>query len=248
MSVSVRQYDGIGETYEGFKSLPMARWAECPSFLGMLGDVRGKSVLDLACGTGFYTRWIKRLGAAEVLGTDVSAGMVEAARAIEERDPLGVRYAVADAAELPVPKRPFDVASAVYLLNYAQDEDEMEAMCRSVRGSLAPGSRFFVLTQAPEYRFDGPSMAKYGFTYDPVAHSPIGPRVRIVAQLDPPVEFVTSYPRREVFERSLTKAGFDGVTWVPLRVSEEGLRERGTEYWADFLANPPLIMLHCTAV
>ncbi|MFM9442240.1 class I SAM-dependent methyltransferase [Streptomyces acidiscabies] len=248
MSVSVQQYDDIGETYEGFKSLPMARWAECPSFLAMLGDVRGKSVLDLACGTGFYSRQIKRLGAAEVLGADVSPAMVEAARAIEERAPLGVRYAVADVTRLPVPQRPFDVASAVYLLNYAEDAAEMEVMCRSVRRSLAPGGRFFVLTQAPGYRFEGPSMAKYGFTYEPVARSPIGPRVRIVAQLAPPVEFVTSYPRREVFEQSLGRAGFADVTWVPLHVSEEGVRERGTEFWADFLANPPLVMLHCTAV
>lgn len=246
--MSVQQYDGIGETYEGFKSLPMARWAECPSFLAMLGDVRGKSVFDLACGTGFYSRQIKRLGAAEVLGADVSTEMVAAARAIEKRAPLGMRYTVADATDLPVPERPFDVASAVYLLNYAKDAAEMEDMCRAVRRSLAPGARFLVLTQAPAYRFDGPSMAKYGFTYEPVAHGPIGPRVRIVAQLDPPVEFVTSYPHREVYEQSLTRAGFRDVTWVPLHVSEEGLRERGEEYWADFLSNPPLTMLHCTAV
>ncbi|WP_416973778.1 class I SAM-dependent methyltransferase [Streptomyces sp. 4F14] len=248
MSVSVQQYDGIGETYEGFKSLPMARWAECPSFLSMLGDVRGKSVLDLACGTGFYSRRIKRLGAARVLGADVSPAMVEAARAIEERAPLGVRYTVADVTRLPVPERPFDVASAVYLLNYAEDAAEMEAMCRSVRRSLAPGARFCVLTQAPEYRFEGPSTAKYGFTYEPVATSPIGPRVRIVAGLEPPVEFETSYPRREVFEESLVRAGFADVTWVALHVSPEGLREHGAEFWADFLANPPLVMLHCTAV
>ncbi|MFJ2609222.1 class I SAM-dependent methyltransferase [Streptomyces sp. NPDC091279] len=246
--MSVQQYDGIGETYEGFKSLPMARWAECPSFLTMLGDVRGRSVLDLACGTGFYSRQFKRLGAAEVLGVDISGEMVAAARAIEERAPLGVRYAVADATELPLPERPFDVASAVYLLNYAEDAAEMEAMCRAVRRSLAPGARFLVLTQAPAYRFDGPSMAPYGFTYEPVGTSPIGPRVRITARLDPPVAFVTTYPHREVYERSLTRAGFRDVTWVPLHVSEEGLRERGAAYWADFLGNPPLTMLHCTAV
>lgn len=246
--MSVQQYDGIGETYEGFKSLPMARWAECPSFLSMLGDVRGKSVLDLACGTGFYSRQIKRLGAADVLGADISPAMVTAARRIEEGAPLGVRYTVAGVSDLPVPERPFDVASAVYLLNYAQSADEMTEMCRAVRRNLSSGARFAVLTQAPAYRFDGPSMAKYGFTYEPVADSPIGPRVRITALLSPPVEFVTSYPRREVFEESLAAAGFGDVTWVPLHVSPEGLREWGKEYWADFLGNPPLVMLHCTAV
>ena len=52
--MSVQQYDKIGEAFEGFKSLPLTQYAEVPGFLAMVGDVRGKSVLDLASGTGFY--------------------------------------------------------------------------------------------------------------------------------------------------------------------------------------------------
>ncbi|GAB2786783.1 class I SAM-dependent methyltransferase [Streptomyces daliensis] len=245
--MSYQQYDAIGETYEGFKSLPMARYPEQSSFLGLLGDMRGLSVLDLACGTGFYSRGIKRLGADRVLGVDISREMVAAARAIEERQPLGVRYAVGDVADLPVPEAPFDVATAVYLLNYAEDVGAMEKMCRSVHRSLAPGGGFHVLTQAPDYRFDGPSMAKYGFLYERVGEGPMGPRVCITALLDPPVEFVTGYPRREVYEECLTAAGFRDLVWEPLTVPEEGRRAMGEGFWDDFLANPPLEMLRCRA-
>lgn len=42
--VSVQQYDEIGEAFEGFKSLPLMRYGEVPSFLGMVGDVSGRSV------------------------------------------------------------------------------------------------------------------------------------------------------------------------------------------------------------
>lgn len=241
------QYDEIGETYEGFKALPMARYPERASFLRMLGDIRGRSVLDLACGTGFYTRQIKRLGARDVLGVDISGEMVAAARRIEEDAPLGVRYAVGDAAALPAPERPFDVATAVYLLNYADDAAAMERMCRGVHRSLAPGGEFLVLTQAPGFRFDGPPTDKYGFRYVPVGEGATGPRVRITALLDPPVEFVTNYPRREVYEQSLLAAGFGEVTWVPLEVPDDGVRAMGEPYWADFLANPPLVMLRCRA-
>ncbi|MEU9111741.1 hypothetical protein AB0D04_08125 [Streptomyces sp. NPDC048483] len=41
--MSVQQYDEIGEAFEGFKSLPLMRYGEVPSFLGMVGDVSGKS-------------------------------------------------------------------------------------------------------------------------------------------------------------------------------------------------------------
>ncbi|MEU9982843.1 class I SAM-dependent methyltransferase [Streptomyces sp. NPDC050856] len=245
---NAQQYDEIGEAFEGFKALPLAQYGEVPGFLDMVGDVRGRTVLDLACGTGFYSREFKRRGAAEVLGIDISSVMVSVAEGLEERDPLGVRYEVGDVSELRPLERRFDVATAVQLLNYARDIAAMERMCRNVHRSLLPGAEFFVLAQTPEYRFDGPPLDKYGFRCEPTGeHTETGPGVRITALLDPPVEFVTTCPRREVYERCLRAAGFGTVTWVPLKVSDTGLRTFGTDYWADLLANPPLVMLRCRA-
>ncbi|MFJ2862425.1 class I SAM-dependent methyltransferase [Kitasatospora sp. NPDC087314] len=246
--MSAQQYDEIGEAFEGFKSLPLAKHAEVPGFLTMVGDVRGKSVLDLASGTGFYSREFRRRGASEVLGVDISGAMVAAARKLEEADPLGVRYEVGDVSELQILGRKFDVATAVQLLNYAEDAAAMERMCRNVHQSLAPGAEFFVLLQTPDYRFDGPSPEKYGFLAELTGEdAATGPRIRITALLDPPISFVSTCPRREVYEESLRAGGFRELTWVPLEVSEAGLREFGAEYWSDFHANPPLQMLRCRA-
>jgi predicted RNA methylase len=38
----------------------------------LLGDLRGKNVIDLACGEGFFTRSITWAGAARVVGVDIS--------------------------------------------------------------------------------------------------------------------------------------------------------------------------------
>jgi predicted RNA methylase len=38
----------------------------------LLGDLRDKNVIDLACGEGFFTRSIKWAGAARVVGVDIS--------------------------------------------------------------------------------------------------------------------------------------------------------------------------------
>ncbi|MFI8930355.1 class I SAM-dependent methyltransferase [Streptomyces sp. NPDC053474] len=246
--MSVQQYDEIGEAFEGFKALPLARYGETPSFLGMVGDVRGKSVLDLASGTGFYSRELKRRGATEVFGVDISGEMVAVARAFEERDPLGVRYEVGDVAELRPLGRHFDIALGVQLLNYAEDIAAMERMGRNVHRSLKPGGEFFVFAQNPDYRFDGPSLAKYGFLCEATGEEiETGPRVRVTALLDPPISFVGACPRREVYEQCLRAAGFSEVTWVPVTVSEAGVREFGADFWADCLANPPLEMLRCRA-
>ncbi|MFC5907943.1 class I SAM-dependent methyltransferase [Streptacidiphilus monticola] len=244
-----QQYDGIGEAFEGFKSLPLTRYGEVPSFLALVGDVRGRSVLDLACGTGFYSREFRRRGASDVFGVDISVEMVAAAREIERRDPLGIRYEVGDVAELPPLEQAFDVALGVQCLNYAEDVVTMERMCRAVHRNLVPDGQFFVLAQKPDYRFDCASLETYGFRCEPTGTElGTGPQVRVTAFLEPqPISIVATAPRREVYEDCLRAAGFRDLEWVPLHVSEAGLREYGEAFWADLLTHPPLEMLRCRA-
>ncbi|MCX5410069.1 methyltransferase domain-containing protein (plasmid) [Streptomyces sp. NBC_00335] len=242
------QYDEIGEAYEGFKALPLEQWAIVPGFLALVGDVTGKSVLDLASGTGFYSREFKRRGAADVLGIDISGEMVAVAQAIEERDPLGVRYEVGDAAELRSFEEPFDIGLAVQLLNYSSDIATTERMCRNIHRSLKPGAELFLINQSPDYRFDGPTPEKYGFRTELTGEEvEVGFKVRTTALLDPPVSFVAHFPRREVYESCLKAAGFSELTWTPVTVSEAGVQEFGAEHWADLAENPPLEMLRCRA-
>ncbi|WP_030271642.1 class I SAM-dependent methyltransferase [Streptomyces sp. NRRL B-24484] len=245
--MGVQQYDGIGEAFEGFKSLPLIRYGEVPSFLGMVGEVKDRSVLDLACGTGFYSREFKRRGATDVLGVDISGEMIAAARDIERREPLDIRYEVGDVARLRPLDRRFDLAVAVQCLNYAETVADLERMCRSIHRSLVPGGEFFVFAQKPDYAFDCPDLERYGFRCEPTGEETgTGPQVRVTALLEPqPIGIVASVPRREVYEQSLRAAGFVGLEWHPLRISEAGLRAYGEEFWADLLAHPPLEMLRC---
>ncbi|MFF7356254.1 class I SAM-dependent methyltransferase [Streptomyces filipinensis] len=247
--MSVQQYDEIGEAFEGFKSLPLVRYGEVPSFLGMVGDVRGKSVLDLACGTGFYSREFKRRGATDVLGVDISVEMIAVAREIEQREPLDVRYEIGDVSELRPLGRRYDIGVAVQCLNYAESAAALERMCRNIHRSLVPGGEFFVFCQKPDYRFDCASLDKYGFLCEPTGEeSETGPRARVTALLDPkPISIVSTVPRREVYEECLRASGFSEVRWVPLQVSEAGIREFGEDFWTDLLAHPPLEMLRCRA-
>ncbi|MER5257307.1 class I SAM-dependent methyltransferase [Streptomyces sp. NPDC002855] len=244
-----QQYDEIGEAYEGFKALPLEQFAAVPSFLAMVGDVRGRSILDLASGTGFYSREFKRRGATDVLGVDISGEMVAVAQQLEGREPLGVRYQIGDVAELRPLGARFDIALAVQMFSYAADIATTERMCRNIHRNMRPGGELFVLNQSPDFRFDGPGPDKYGFRSELTGdEGGTGPQVKITALLDPgPVSFVANLPRREVYEKCLQAAGFSDLAWVPLSVSEAGVREFGAEHWADFHANPPLEMLRCRA-
>ncbi|MBW5482788.1 class I SAM-dependent methyltransferase [Streptomyces bambusae] len=246
--MSGQLYDGIGEAFEGFKTLPVIRYAEVPGFLALVGDVTGKSVLDIACGTGFYSRELKRRGASRVFGFDISGAMIDAGRAGEQAEPLGVEYEVADTATLRTFDEPFDVAIAVQAFNYAGDVAEIEQMMRNIRRSLTPGASFFLFVQNPDYDFGGPSLAKYGFLCESTGKdNEIGRGIRLTALLEPPVSFEATVPSRETYEKTLTAAGFSAIEWVRLDVSEAGVQEFGQEFWEDYDANRPLTMIRCTA-
>ena len=66
------EYDDLVRQYQRSKELPFRVYSEIPDHLELLGDLRGRSVLDLACGEGFYTRLIKKAGADRVVGVDLS--------------------------------------------------------------------------------------------------------------------------------------------------------------------------------
>lgn len=246
--MSGQLYDGIGEAFEGFKTLPIIRYAEVPGFLALVGDVTGKSVLDIACGTGFYSRELKRRGASRVFGFDISSAMIDAANAHERSEPLGIAYEVGDTATLRTFDQPFDVAVAVQAFNYAADVAEIEQMMHNIRRSLVGGGAFFLFVQNPDFDFDGPSLAKYGFLCEATGKdNEIGRGTRITALLDPPISFEATTPSKETYEQTLTAAGFTGIEWVPLDVSDAGVEKFGEEFWADYAANRPLIMIRCTA-
>lgn len=229
-------YDSIGGHYQDVKSLPSAE-VERAAVLAACGDVTGLRVLDLACGTGYYTRELRRLGAGGCLGVDVSAAMVEAAREQEREEPLGIEYRVQDATDLPLLGR-FDLVTGVWLLNYAADPTAMTAMLTSVARNLAPGQRFVGATQNPAFDFGGPPTQRYGWSFAPIGESAFGTRVRATAHTTPVIQFEAQFARAEVYAGAARDAGFTEFTWLPLTVPEDAVRRHDQGFWDDFLANP----------
>ena len=65
----------------------------------LLPPVHDARVLDVACGHGRASRGLARIGAAHVVGVDMSAALIAQARAREAAQPLGISYHEADVAE-----------------------------------------------------------------------------------------------------------------------------------------------------
>ena len=85
-AVVKEQYDDVqsdGRYQEGMARMALYhRHCQDPVIFRTLGDIRGKALLDLACGDGFYTRRFRsECGADPVLGIDLSPKQIERARA-----------------------------------------------------------------------------------------------------------------------------------------------------------------------
>jgi SAM-dependent methyltransferase len=237
-------YDQIATQYQESKRAPWREWIERYSLLDLIGDPTGLSVVDFACGEGYYTRLVKERGAGRTLGIDLSPGMIELARQQEISHPLGIEYRVADAREARL-EEPFDLAVAAYLLNYARDRAELAAMCRSLAASVRPGGRFVTVNCNPAIDFSlTPSYRRYGFD----VHVPQGmyegaPVVWTLYVSDRSIEVENYHLPCKAHERALLSAGFSEVRWHAPRLEPE--QEDQCEALATFLDHPPIALVEC---
>jgi ubiquinone/menaquinone biosynthesis C-methylase UbiE len=106
-----------------------------PAFLALIPEVAGLSGLDIGCGDGYNTRLVARRG-ARMTAVDIAPTFIRLAREQEERDPVGVDYRVASAAELPFPDRAFDFVVAFMSF---MDIPDLDGTLREAFRVLRPG-------------------------------------------------------------------------------------------------------------
>jgi len=82
--------------------------------LRALPDVRGMDVVELGCGTGYIGAWLKKLGAARVVGVDPTPAQLETARRCNERFGLGLEFVEAFGEDAPLPDESFDLVVSEY--------------------------------------------------------------------------------------------------------------------------------------
>lgn len=64
--------------------------------LGVLGDVRGLEVVELGCGTAYFSAWLARRG-ARLTGVDITSAQLATARRCQERSGIAFPLIEADA-------------------------------------------------------------------------------------------------------------------------------------------------------
>lgn len=125
--------------YDQWYRTPRGAWigeVEYRLVKNWLGLGPGASVLDVGCGTGYFTRRLARDG-FDVVGVDLDPWMVDYARSsAAAREP----YLVGDACHLPYPNGLFDAAVAITSLCFIRGQEQALAeMVRVTRRRIALG-------------------------------------------------------------------------------------------------------------
>ncbi len=239
-------YDDIAQDYRTAArdlQMPLHR-PELYTFGQTIGDVRGLAVLDLGCGEGFYTRRLRQLGAARVVGTDISAGMIALAQQEEDRSPLGIEYRVADVRN-PGPIDAFDLVVSFFMLNHAESRDDLVAMCHAIAANLKPGGRFFGFNNNLDLQpADYPKIAPYGRILSAPELLVEGAPISITIQSNgEDCTFVDRYLSRATYEWAFTAAGLHALAWGKPEVSPADLARDGKAYWQNFIDHPTFVVL-----
>ena len=236
------QYDTFSAAYDGVNDLPISRII-IPNVERLVGPyIKGARVLELACGSGFFTRRLLDWGAARIVGVDISGEMIKSAEREVQRceDVEGkCQFMLADcSAPFTVTdssggslEGKFDLVFAAWLLNYAPDVSTMTEMFKNISKHLRPGGRFVSVLPHPDVdpwmcidHVNAQHEVGYGYWIKVLAPLPNGGyAVHLYFDtIQPPVDFGNYFLPMMVHEQAARDGGMNGtLKWEDVQVPED---------------------------
>ncbi len=180
-----------------------------PVVLAALGDVKGRAVLDMGCGTGRYALWLAEQG-AHVTAIDFSAGMLAEAR--QKPFAQQVKFIEHDLHEpLPFGDEQFDAVVSGLVLEHVRD---LDVFFGEVRRVLKPTGRAVISAMHPamflrgsQARFTDPTSGEL-VQVGSISHSlsdfvmatiRVGFQIQEIGEYAPDAAFAQRYPRAEKY-------------------------------------------------
>jgi ubiquinone/menaquinone biosynthesis C-methylase UbiE len=88
-------------------------WHTPESELDILGDVDGLDIVELGCGTAYFSAWLAKRG-ARVVGVDPTHAQLETARRLQRETGLEFPLIEAPGEQVPLPDASFDIVHSEY--------------------------------------------------------------------------------------------------------------------------------------
>lgn len=198
-----------------------------PSILRLTSPQKGRAILDLACGQGFFSRALAKEG-ARVVGVDISPELIEIAKQKEK----GVDYHISSADKLAFLKDA-SVDAAVCVLAI-QNIKNISAVFKEVSRVLKSASPFIIVLNHPAFRI--PKGSDWGFDEEKDVQyrrvdSYLGEK-EVSIDMEPSKsgkkETISFHRPLQVYAKTLANSGFlikRIEEWTSHKKSEEGPRK-----------------------
>lgn len=197
-----------------------------PNLLRVLGDVKDKRVLDVACGQGFFSRALAAAG-SHVTGVDIAPELIAIAKKL---GPSDIHYIAAPASRMPLPDSSFDAAICVLALQNIKD---LSGALAQVSRVLQSGAPFVIVLNHPCFRI--PRESQWGFDADAGIQfrrvdrylSESSYTIQMHPGSDPGAVTLSYHRPLQLYMKELAKHGFilAGLEeWISHRASERGPR------------------------
>ena len=241
------QYDSILAPYDYIRTRSIALIESENVHSALAPYIEAARVLELACGSGFYTYKLLNWGAKSVVGMDLSRTMLEAARGCQQAEKLKdlgggkkVKFVQGDGSEPTLYENgDFDLVFGAWFLNYAPDGAGLVDMFRNVALNLKPGGHFIGVTCPPssdpklsveaEYKARPPPEGSGALYYHVIREVQDGIFFHVHGETPVGnVAFDCYHLRQEVYREAAREAGLMGeISWGVTSVPRAYLRGEG---------------------
>jgi SAM-dependent methyltransferase len=175
---------------------------EKPIVMELIGDVSGKSILDLGCGDGAFGVELRAAGCDFYTGIEASARMIERADAhLKDIDSTFLHHATIE--EWSYPSHSFDLVVSRLALHYVSD---IQRTFEQVHQSLKPGGYFVFSVEHPVITSCNRSVEATGIRQDWIVDDYFEVGERNVKWMDS--EVIKYHRTIENYFLGLQKAGF----------------------------------------
>jgi SAM-dependent methyltransferase len=137
--------DENAETNWALDEITWGVWSVDESELNVLGDVAGLDVVELGCGTAYFSAWLAKLGARPV-GVDITPAQLATARRMQAKTGIEFPLVEADAGATGLPDACADLVVSEYGASLWVDPDRWVPEAARL---LRPGGRLAFLTNSP---------------------------------------------------------------------------------------------------
>lgn len=224
-------YAALANVYKKTDTKPDKQYSMLPTVMELADELSGKVLLDIGCGSGFFTNAFAR-SARQVIGIDNSFEQIQMAKSDQ---PSNVDYRVADGLHSELPKA--DLVNAPFVLGYLESVEELKTFFANVYNCLGDGGRFIAIIDAPS----GSDLRKFGA--QKILHgSGEGAKLELILYKDeqPICTLWATHHEPNTITDLLAEVGFKEITWHKPVISREGMENMPTDFWNGYIENSEL--------